>query len=71
MAILLSLVLVFSIFTGVAFLVIPEVMDAVPLVSDNIIRMIGRAAAQDNMSNTEKFPLPGPGPRGFCLQPGV
>lgn len=57
MAILLSLVLVFSIFTGVAFLVIPEVMDAVPLVSDNILRLIGQAAAQDNMANTEKFPL--------------
>ena len=59
MAILLSLVLVFSIFSGVAFLVIPEVMDAMPLVSDNILRMIGRAAAQDNTVNAEKFSLPG------------
>lgn len=57
-AILISLVLVFSIFVGVAFLVIPEVMDAVPLVSDNILRMIGQVDAQDNMANTEIFSLP-------------
>lgn len=58
-AILLSLVLVFSIFSGVAFLVIPEVMDAVPLVSDNILHMLGQIAEQENTVNTEKFSLPG------------
>lgn len=59
MAIFLSLVLVFSIILGIAFLVVPEVMDAVPLVSDNVLRMIGKVATLDNMVNTEKFSLPG------------
>ena len=59
MAILFSLLLVLSIFSGVAFLVITEVMDAVPLVNDNILRMIGQAAVQENTVNAEKFSLPG------------
>ncbi len=58
-AILISLVFVFSIFLGVAFLVIPELMDAVPLVSDNILHIIEETSAQKNAVNTEKFSLPG------------
>lgn len=54
-AILLSLLLVFGIFLGVAFLVIPEIMDAIPLVGNNISQMIEQMDSPNATANAEPF----------------
>lgn len=54
-SIILSLLLVFGIFLGVAFLVIPEIMDAVPLVKNNITQMMEQIEAQKETSDTQTF----------------
>lgn len=56
-AILLSLLLVFGIFLGVAFLVIPEVLEAVPLVNDSILGIVSQAALQENAAEQDGFSL--------------
>ncbi|MGN0333494.1 MAG: AI-2E family transporter [Lachnospiraceae bacterium] len=55
MAIVLSLFLVFSIFLGVAFLVIPEILDAIPLVNDNILRITEQIDSQNRKLDIESF----------------
>lgn len=57
LAIVISLVLVFGIFLGVAFLVIPEIMDAIPLVVNHISRMIGQMDSPQAAADTEVFSL--------------
>lgn len=54
-AIVLSLLLVFGIFLGVAFLVVPEIMDAVPLVGNNISQMIEQMDSQNAAADMEPF----------------
>lgn len=54
-AIVLSLLLIFSIILGVAFLVIPEILDAIPLVNDNILHLVGQIDFQDGTINMEHF----------------
>lgn len=56
-AIVLSLLLVFSIFLGVAFLVVPEVLDAIPLVRDNIFRIVRQVSSQNEAIDMEGFSL--------------
>lgn len=56
-AILLSLLLVFGIFLGVAFLVIPEILRAVPLVNDSILGIVSKAALQENAAGQDGFSL--------------
>lgn len=56
-AILLSLLLVFGIFLGVAVLVIPEVLEAVPLVNDSILGIVSQAALQENGAGQDRFSL--------------
>ena len=55
MAIALSLFWVFSIFLGVAFLVIPEILDAIPLVNDNILRITEQIDSQNRAIDIESF----------------
>ncbi len=56
-AILLSLLLVFGIFLGIAFLVIPEVLEAIPLVNDSILGIVSQAALQENAAGQDGFSL--------------
>lgn len=54
-AIVLSLLLVFGIFLGGAFLVVPEIMDAIPLVGNNISRLIEQMDSQNVTIDTDSF----------------
>lgn len=54
-AIVLSLLLVFGIFWGGAFLVVPEIMDAIPLVGNNISRLIEQMDSQNVTIDTDSF----------------
>lgn len=56
-AIVLSLLLVFGIFLGVAFIVIPEILDAIPLVGNNISQMIEQMDSQNVTVDMEGFSL--------------
>lgn len=56
-AIVLSLLLVFGIFLGVAFIVIPEILDAIPLVGNNISKMIEQMDSQNVTVDMEGFSL--------------
>lgn len=56
-AIVLSLLLVFGIFLGVAFIVIPEILDAIPLVGNNISQMIEQMDSQKVTVDMEGFSL--------------
>lgn len=57
LAILLSLALVLGIFTGVAFLVIPEIVDAVRLVAQIILSGIDQATFLEETIDFSAFPL--------------
>lgn len=57
LAILLSLLLVFSIFLGIAFLVVPEIVDAVPLVINNILRITDRIVLKKKTTDFEFLPF--------------
>lgn len=54
-AIVLSLLLVFGIFLGGAFLIVPEIMDAIPLVGNNISRLIEQMDSQNVTIDTDSF----------------
>lgn len=57
LAILLSLILVLGIFTGVAFLVIPEIVDAVRLVAQIILSGIDQAASWEQTIDFSALPF--------------
>ena len=57
LAIFLSLLLISGIFTGVAFLVIPEIVDAVRLVAQIILSGINQATFLEENVNFSTFPL--------------
>ena len=54
-AIVLSVILVFGIFLGIAFLVIPEFLDAVPLVGNNVSCLFEQIASQEHVSDIDGF----------------
>lgn len=57
LAIFLSLVLVLGIFTGVAFLVLPEIVDAVRLVAQSILSGIDQATFLEENIDFSDFPF--------------
>lgn len=57
LAILLSLALVLSIFIGVAFLVIPELVDAVTIVVTSVMEGMDQLAAFENAADYSKHPF--------------
>lgn len=57
LAIVLSLVLVLGIFTGIAFLVIPEIVDAVRLVAQIVISGIDQAASWEQTIDFSLLPF--------------
>lgn len=57
LAILLSLILVLGIFTGVSFLVIPEIVDAVRLVAQIILSGIDQAASWEQTIDFSALPF--------------
>ena len=56
-SIILSLLLIFSIFIGIAFLVVPEIIDAIPLVINNIIKFTDQLMVQKESINFNKLPF--------------
>ena len=56
-AIVLSLVLVLGIFTGIAFLVIPEIANAVQLIAQIVISAIDRAASWEETVDFSRLPF--------------
>lgn len=57
LAILLSLVLVLGIFIGVAFLVVPELVDAVAIVVTSVMEGMDQLAAFENAADYSKLPF--------------
>lgn len=57
LAILLSMVLVFGIFIGVAFLVIPELINAVMIVIDSLLNGMDQLAVFESMTDYSKIPF--------------
>lgn len=57
LAILLSLVLVIGVFVGVAFLVIPELIDAVSIVGSSLINGLDQLVAFESAADYSKIPF--------------
>lgn len=57
LAIALSLVLVLGIFIGIAFLVIPEIVNAVRLAAEIVMSAIDRAASREESINFSRLPF--------------
>lgn len=57
LAIVLSLLLIFGIVLGVAFLVVPEIVEALPMISESVVNLANQMASQEGNIDLGSIPL--------------